>query len=151
VSNTAKKRAIRGIILFCYGIGAILYLVQQFPGKLYAAPTLAQMAAHWSPFIYQGTRNNYDFITNFNFDGNWNGRDNWENAGWEGYYNNFHAYVYYAIVESENHYFITYMLFHPRDQGNDCVIGYYFGSHENDSEAARVVIEKDGTSWGRMG
>ena len=41
--------------------------------------------------------------------------------------------------------------FHPRDLGNDCGTGFYAASHENDSEAVRVVIEKDGANWGRMG
>jgi len=118
--------------------------------KLYASPSLFQIAAHWSPFIYQGTINNYDLITNFNFDGNWNGYDNWENAGKNQYYTNFHAYVYYTIIESDSHYFITYMFFHPRDTGNPWGLGLYGWAHENDSEGCRVVIEKDGSNWGRI-
>lgn len=86
-------------------------------------------------------------ITNFDFDGNWNGKDNWENAGLTQYYENFHAYVYYAIIESESHYFITYMFFHPRDTGTK--VGGA-DSHENDSEGCRVIVEKDGSYWGRI-
>jgi hypothetical protein len=133
--------------LFIGSFGAVIYLSRSFPRKLYATPTLFQLAAHWSPYIYQGTKNNYDLITNFDFDGNWNGKDNWENAGLTQYYENFHAYVYYAVIESANHYFFTYMLFHPRDTGNPC---YLIGQHENDSESCRVVVLKDGSDWGTI-
>jgi len=103
-----------GIIVFW----AIILLRALSNRNLFAQPGLFDMAAHWSPFIYQSTINNYDLITNFDFDGNWNGKDNWENAGLTQYYENFHAYVYYSIIESENHYFITYMFFHPRDESS---------------------------------
>ncbi len=107
-----------------------------------SSPTYRQLAEHWSPFIYQATTGRYDYITRFDFDGNWLGHDNWEN--YECY--PLPAYVYYSVVESTNYYFITYCFFHPRDEGNpicNC------SKHENDFEGCRLLIQKDG-SWGQL-
>jgi len=109
--------------------------------KSSSRPTYRELAEHWSPFIYQATSGRYDYITRFDFDGNWIGHDNWEN--YECY--PLPAYVYYSVIESTNYYFITYLFFHPRDEGNpmcDC------SHHENDSEGCRVTIRKDGSYWG---
>lgn len=107
------------------------------------SPKYRQLAEHWSPFIYQATTGRYDYITRFDFDGNWFGHDNWEN--YECY--PLPAYVYYSVVESTNYYFITYCFFHPRDEGNplcNC------GKHENDFEGCRIIIKKDGSYWGTI-
>ncbi len=112
--------------------------------NLYATPNLRQMAEHWSPAIYQSTEDRYDYITNFDFDGNWYGHDNWE------HYDCYPlpAYVYHSIIESTDHYFITYSFFHPRDVGNP--EWAYTWAHENDFEGCRVVIQKDGSEWGNF-
>lgn len=112
---------------------------------LYAAPSLRQIAEHWSPVIYQSTEDRYDYITNFDFDGNWHGNDNWE------HYDCYPlpAYIYYSIIESTSHYIITYGFFHPRDVGN-AAWGYTW-AHENDFEGCRCVILKDGSEWGDFG
>jgi len=111
---------------------------------LYAAPSLRQMAEHWSPVIYQSTESLYDYITNFDFDSNWYGHDNWEHCDCYP----LPAYVYYSIIESTNHYFITYGFFHPRDTGNPEY--FYWWAHENDFEGCRCVILKDGSEWGNL-
>lgn len=113
---------------------------------LYAAPSLFQVVENWAPVIKQGTEGNFDFITKFDYDGNWNGYDNWNNFG--GNTGRLHAYVYYAIIESAGHYFITYMIFHPKDVGNP--FAGFASSHENDSEGCRVVIKKDGSTYGKL-
>ncbi len=108
-----------------------------------STPTYRQLAEHWSPFIYQATTGRCDYITRFDFDGNWLGHDNWEN--YECY--PLPAFVYYSVVESTSYYFITYCFFHPRDDGNplcDC------SKHENDFEGCRVIIQKDGSYWGTL-
>lgn len=97
------------------------------------------IAIYWSPFIYQGTHNNYDIPTNWDFDGNMSGEDNWEQAFT--YINQFRAYVYYTFQESDSHYFLTYLFFHPRDTKQ-------LAPHENDWEGARVTVAKDGSAWG---
>jgi hypothetical protein len=128
---------------FVFLIGALLTGATWLPvpSKVVAEDAWhREMAIHWSPFFYQASVNNYDIPTNFNFDGNWNGYDNWENAEW--YINHFQTYVYYTVQESVNHYFLTYLVFHPRDTK--------FWSHENDLEGVRVVIDKDGSTYGRF-
>jgi len=111
--------------------------------KSSSRPTYRELAEHWSPFIYQATTGRHDFITRFDFDGNWLGHDNWEN--YECY--PLPAYVYYAIVESTNYYFLTYSFFHPRDDGNP--LCNHCSRHENDFEGCRVIIKKDGSYWGK--
>ncbi len=117
-----------------------------FDHNLYAAPSYRQLAEYWSPYIYQGTESHHDCITNFNFDENWWGYDNWENVEcWP-----LRAYIYYAIIESDYHYFIYYMFFHPKDDGNPAWNKIWPDAHENDSEGCRIVIEKDGSYWGKL-
>ena len=104
------------------------------------------LAAHWAPVIYQDTDSTYykgDYITRFDFDGDWVGNNNWENLD---NYDLIWAYVYYAVIETETHYFIFYMFFHPRDW-ND-IPDFGLGEHENDMEGAMVVITKDGSQYG---
>ena len=104
------------------------------------------LAAYWAPTIYQDTDDTYykgDYITNFDFDGDWVGNNNWENLD---NYDNIWAYVYYAVIETETHYFIFYMFFHPRDWNDIPDAG--IGEHENDMEGAMIVITKDGSKYG---
>lgn len=111
-----------------------------------ATPARAQdlevLARRFAPVLRQDTANTQDYITRFDFDGNWNGDDNWENQP--------HfpqtAFVYWAGVETETHAFLTYGFFHPRDYAfwNNPLL-----SHENDLEGMLAVIEK-GTAGPRL-
>ena len=74
-----------------------------------------QIAVQFAPVIYQGLGDQprYDYITNFDFDGDWKGDNNWGNAA-----NKKHllrAYVYYSVIETATHYFVHYAFYHPRD------------------------------------
>ncbi len=105
-----------------------------------------QLAIFWAPVILQDSdSSNYraDYITKFNYDGNWDGSDNWENL------NSFSlpAYVYYWVVESETHWFVGYAFFHPRDWSEICTTA---NCHENDLEGIVLTIEKDGTTFGQF-
>jgi hypothetical protein len=55
------------------------------------------LAAYWAPQLYQDVNTTYDvradFITNFNYDGDYIGNNNWNNL--YNYYEN--AYVYYKV------------------------------------------------------
>ncbi len=55
----------------------------------------------------------FDYITNFDFDGDWAGDNNWKNAADARF--PLKAYVYYAVSETPTHYLIHYAAFHPRD------------------------------------
>ena len=106
------------------------------------------LASHWAPTIYQDTDDTYykgDYITNFNYDGDWIGNNNWENLD---YYDPLWAYVYYAVIETDTHYFIFYMFYHGRDWNDIPDAG--LGEHENDMEGAMVVITKDWSKYGSL-
>lgn len=124
------------------------------------------LAARFAPVIHQRltpevATHRFDYITRFDFDGDWVGNNNWAHAEDARY--PLRAYLHYAIVETEIHYFITYAVFHPRDwslgqplyeQVLDRVkekLGVYFPeqargqaefNHENDLEGLMVVVRK---------
>ena len=106
------------------------------------------IASRWAPVIYQDTDSTYykgDYITRFNFDGDWIGNNNWENLD---NYDQIWAYVYYAVIETDTHYFIFYMFYHPRDWNDIPDAG--LGEHENDMEGAMVVVAKNGSRYGEF-
>lgn len=112
------------------------------PQKAKAATT-QEIAAHWAPEFYQDVNDTYgyraDYVTNFNYDGDWVGNNNWENI------DSFplKSYIYYSVVETETHYFIGYYDYHARDDGP-----LTLDKHENDTEGVLVVIRKDGSTYG---
>jgi hypothetical protein len=141
------------------------------PGSLpaYGSENLdREIAAAFAPVFYQGlgTHPRYDYITNFDFDGDWRGDNNWANAADTRF--PLRAYVYYSVAETETHYFVAYAVFHPRDYKGGKVRGRILSraieigvgalgrfdptgraaeatlAHENDLEGALVVAEKRG-------
>ncbi|UCF38420.1 MAG: hypothetical protein JSU96_06135, partial [Acidobacteriota bacterium] len=111
------------------------------------APSYLELAEYYAPVIFQQAESEVlDYITRFDFDGDLNGSNNWKNA----YRFSLPAYVYYAVIESTDHYFITYAFFHPRDYTARPFEGFAPKTeHENDMEGCTLAIEKDGTEWGR--
>ena len=94
------------------------------------------IAALFAPVFYQalGPDPRYDYITAFDFDGDWRGDNNWRNAADDP----LAASVYYALAETETHYFVFYAVFHPRD---------YKGGNERGallSEAIREAVRRGG-------
>ncbi len=125
------------------------------------------VAARFAPVFYQGLSDEprFDYITNFDFDGDWRGDNNWANAADTRY--RLPAHVYYAVSETRTHYFIHYALFHPRDSKGGStgrIISEVIGegikragqydptglsaeaslAHENDMEGCLVVVERQG-------
>lgn len=131
------------------------------------------IAARFAPVFHQalGPAPRFDYITNFDFDGDWKGDNNWNNAEDRRY--PLRAYVYYAVFETRTHFFVHYAAFHPRDykggerrgallseavragvslggqydptgRSNEAVL-----AHENDLEGALIVAEKDGEDYTR--
>ncbi len=122
-----------------------------------------RLARHWAPNIFQnvdtGAANpegRYDFITRADFDDDTRGDNNWENADDRRKMDfPLRPFVYYSVIETRTHYYLTYSLFHPRDwqwylaaeaAGGDAPLP---ATHENDLESATVVILKDG-GYGRL-
>ena len=96
------------------------------------------LAAKYAPIITQATDEespHYDYITSFNFDGNWDGADNKQHiqvsAG------KVPSVVYYDVVQTQSHTFISYLFFYPfRDAENT---DHRF---DNDASGAMVVLTR---------
>jgi len=127
-----------------------------------------EVAARFAPVFVQGLGDDprADYITNFDFDGDWKGDNNWANLDNRSF--PLRAYIYYSVSETATHYFIHYAVFHPRDYkgglarstllsailqtgmdrlGRDPTGGLVDEialSHENDLEGCLVVVEKHG-------
>ena len=125
-----------------------------------------EIAARFAPVFRQalGSSPRFDYITAFNFDGDWQGDNNWENAGDDAH--PLKATVYFNVSETETHYYIHYAAFHPRDYKGGNVRGVVLSevlregaarhgdydptglsqaavlAHENDMEGALVVVAK---------
>lgn len=127
-----------------------------------------EIAGVFAPIFYQGLGDQprYDYITNFDFDRDWRGDNNWDNAADLRF--PLKAYIYYSVRETATHYFIHYAAFHPRDYKGINRGGKILGkamrkgvqilgqhdptgradeavlAHENDLEGCLVVAEKKG-------
>jgi hypothetical protein len=104
------------------------------------------LASYWAPAWYQDTdSSNYkaDYMSRFNYDGDWKGNNNWENLG--SY--SVKGEAYYAVIETQSHFFLVYADFHPRDWSESCLLG---DCHENDMEGVLVAVKKDGTTYGKF-
>ena len=124
------------------------------------------VAARFAPVFYQGLGEEprYDYITNFDFDGDWRGDNNWAHVAEARF--PLKAYVYYAVSETATHLFIHYAVFHPRDYKGGETRGRVLSdiinegvrrggkydptgrvaeatvAHENDMEGCLVVVVK---------
>jgi len=142
---------------------------------MFSLPVFSQserdVAARFAPIFYQalGESPRSDYITNFDFDGDWFGDNNWQNAGDKRF--PLRAHVYYAVAETATHYFLHYAVFHPRDYKGGEQTGRLLGdlirqgarivgdrlpngrldevsmAHENDLEGALVVVAKLGADY----
>ncbi|MEV4276374.1 hypothetical protein [Actinoplanes xinjiangensis] len=136
------------LILRPLAAGALLATALATPAQ--AAPSRADIALRWAPIHYQDVdttgghalAGKSDYITRYDFDENLNGRDNWDNAG-----TNTDAAVYYSVVETSTHYYLTYLFFHPRDWIDH---PFFETEHENDGEGVLEIVEKDGSEYGSL-
>lgn len=127
-----------------------------------------EVAALFAPEFHQGLGNEprYDYITNFDFDGDWRGDNNWANASDKRF--PLRGWIYYSVRETASHYFVHYAAFHPRDYKGGAGKGRLLSkavrvatkpaasidptgraaeavfAHENDLEGCLVVIAKHG-------
>ncbi len=104
-----------------------------------------QIAEFYAPKVAQETwfQPKSDYLARFDLDGDWRGDNNWKNA-MEG---SSQAYVYYAAMETDTHWFLIYNFFHPRDYSDKCVAGT---CHENDNEGMILTVAKDGSAFGKL-
>ncbi len=117
----------------------------QFPAEPASHDPYRPLAEHYAPYIAQETwfTPKADYLARFDFDGDWHGDDNWDDAET----GSSQAYVHYAAIESDTHWFLIYNFFHPRDYSDKCVVGT---CHENDNEGMILTIEKDGSQFGKL-
>lgn len=133
-----------------------------------------EVASRFAPVFHQGLGDDKraDYITNFDFDGDWRGDNNWANAADSRF--PLKAYVYFAVSETATHYFIHYAVFHPRDYKGGGVRGPLLSeaikegvrrggrydptglsaeavlAHENDMEGCLVVVAKAAGGAGQV-
>lgn len=110
-----------------------------------ATPTYAGLAAYWAPVISQDMDDTFylgDYITVFDYDGDWKGNNNWNNIEKFRLPSN----VYWWVMETETHYFIGYAFFHPRDWDD----GWFPDEHENDLEGILLTIQKGSNFYGHF-
>lgn len=96
-------------------------LVEEFESRFYTTyeePTgITEVAETWAPYIYQNIQNtdgggpNADIPTRVDFDSNLKARDNKSKAKLNSTKTD--ATVYYSVIESKTHYFITYSMYYP--------------------------------------
>jgi hypothetical protein len=143
-----------------------------FPVKTFSqsATREREIAVAFAPVLYQalGDKPRSDYITNFDFDGDWRGDNNWDHAEDKKF--PLKGHVYYSVAETATHFFVHYAFFHPRDyKGGDrkgrllselIREGAKHGTkhdptgwleeagvaHENDMEGCLIVAAKDGSS-----
>jgi len=113
-----------------------------------ADATHRRLAEHYAPVVFQESRSTVlDFITSFDYDGDWKGDNNWRNA----YLFDLPGRVYYSVIESTSHYFITYAFYHARDYTARPYEGFAPKTeHENDLEGMTLTVEKDGSAFGKV-
>ena len=144
------SRARRAGAVAAAALGAWLLWLNTRPAPLVLAPLAPsagtplvdaqlELAARLAPFVYHEfdpTRGREDVPAPVDFDGDLDGENAWENfARFE-----LVPTVYYAVLETGTHWFLTYHLFHPRDWVR-FDLGLHL-SHENDGENLQVVVSK---------
>ncbi|MCA9076594.1 MAG: LEPR-XLL domain-containing protein [Planctomycetaceae bacterium] len=109
-----------------------------------------QLAFRWAPVLYQDVDDDgpnslggrSDYISRIDFDGDWDARNNWENAE----HFALPASVYYSVVTTTTHWYITYGFYHARDW-SDQLLQRSWDQHENDMEGMLAIVKR-GTSNG---
>jgi hypothetical protein len=110
----------------------------------------AALAKRWAPIHYQDVdvtgshslSGKADYITRVDFDGDWSGTNNWDNAGSRA----LTAHAYHSLVETSSHWYLVYTFFHPRDWADNI----FDTEHENDAEGVMLIVERNGTEYGAL-
>jgi hypothetical protein len=116
-----------------------------FAAEVPSTDPYRKLVEHWAPHVAQETWFDWraDALRRFDYDGDWEGNNNWENL-LDG---SSQAYVYYAVIESETHWFLIYNFFHARDYSDNCIAGT---CHENDNEGIVMTVRKGNGEFGQL-
>ena len=124
-SNLAKRERIdikkvsvnRSISILPLRLLSVCLLIGWLSGESFSQSVAREreIAAAFAPTFYQalGDKPRSDYITNFDFDGDWRGDNNWEHTDDKNF--PLRAYIYYSVSETQTHFLIHYAVFHPRD------------------------------------
>lgn len=96
------------------------------------------LAEAYAPVINQAVdaeKPRYDYITRFDRDGNWDGLDNAANI--QSGATEVAAHVYYSVIESFSHYYISYGFYYPYRNAVEASEKF-----SNDMSGATVVVQK---------
>jgi len=112
----------------------------------------AELALRWAPIHHQDVERGgrhaldgaADYVTSFDFDGDHEARNNWENCGNRRF--PLAAHAYFSVTETRSHWFVTYAFFHPRDWSNRLLET----EHENDAEGVLLAVERDASRFGTL-
>ena len=98
-----------------------------------------RVAQRWAPTFFQETADRRDLIAPFDFDGDWDGSNNGANI------NRYplRAVVYFTVVETPTHFFVTYVPYHAVDSKG-------LAGHDHDTEHVTLVVRRDGSEFGRV-
>jgi hypothetical protein len=121
--------------------------IERAPGPEWASA----LAARYAPHIFQDvdeTDRRADLIAAFDFDGNVNGDDNWDNLALAkefplGGQPEHQAAVYWWAAESSTHAFVGYAFFHPRDWDHLPWFNRDRREHVNDMEGMLLAVRKE--------
>jgi lysophospholipase L1-like esterase len=151
-------RLVRVAVLVSAVIAALAAVVVTHPASA-AASTSTQrreLAEWWAPVHFQDTDTTgetslggkSDYLTSYDFDGDQNGRNNWENTDRFA----LAAHMYYSVVQTPSFTYLIYMFFHPRDWSDGLLdnTDEDLTEHENDSEGALVIVANDGSAHGSL-
>ncbi len=116
-------------------------------------PTSYDLAVNYAPNIIQDVdetdgicknssrSGSADWIAPVNYDGDWNGLNNWDNLTIGRDAGKLKGIVYYNVSHTSTHWYILYSVFHPRDWTDFfCDLD----SHENDMEGILVCASRGG-------
>ena len=109
--------------------------------QAFAADRYQKIAERYAPIVFQANKSvKLDQITGFDFDGDWNGANNWDNA----YLYPTPGKAYYAVIEGDRHYFLFYAFFHARDYTSTPMESFAPKvEHENDMEGMMLIVDKE--------
>ena len=127
------------------------------PGATQPADRASAVAARYAPVFLQELPQqglapaHWDYLCAMNFDGDWNPLNNLQNLEAEPDGQQWQPTVYYSLLETKSHFFITYTLFHPLEWSQEAQ--HVRKSYENDIKTLQLVVKKDnkessqGTIW----
>ena len=156
VPLTRRRPRRTAALLATLALSSAAALAGPAPARAATATDRAALARWWAPVSFQDVDSTgetalggkSDYITSYDYDGDLNGRNNWENTSQFP----LAAHVYYSVVQTPSFSYLLYTFFHPRDWSDGILDNYQedLTEHENDAEGVLVVVADDGSAHGTL-